>query len=214
MGSAPVHCVPHGIDHEVFQSRKADQEHRELGIPGTQTILLFVAQSSENPLKGFGHLSEALRKIDVENVTLVSVGRDKPEMPSDSPHIHVGYIDDDRRLSTIYSMADVFVIPSLQEAFGQTALESMACGTPVVGFNVGGIPDMVRPNRTGWLAEAGNVRSLREAIERALTQEKKRHRMAKRCREVVEEEYTLEKQAHQYRSLYRSILDQDTDRYE
>jgi glycosyltransferase involved in cell wall biosynthesis len=185
-----------------------------LGIPDTRKILLFVAQSSENPLKGFGHLTEALRKIDIEDVTLVSVGRNEPEVPANSSHVHVGYIDDDSMLSTIYSMADVFVIPSLQEAFGQTALESMACGTPVVGFNAGGIPDMVRPNETGWLAETGNVRSLRKAIERALMQDGKRHRMSKRCREVVEEEYTLKKQANQYLLLYRSILEQNTDRCE
>ena len=82
----------------------------------------------------------------------------------------------------------------------------MACGTPVVGFDTGGIPDMVRPGETGWLAETGNVRALREAIEQALSNANERERMAERCREVAVEEYRLEVQARAYQELYREIL--------
>ncbi|MCS3697422.1 glycosyltransferase involved in cell wall biosynthesis [Salinibacter ruber] len=119
-------------------------------------------------------------------------------------------MDDDRRLSVLYSMADVFVIPSLQEAFGQTPLEAMACGTPVVGFKTGGIPDMVKPGETGWLAETGDVRSLRNALETALESDAERKRMGRRCREIVEEEYTLDRQAQQYEELYNSILEPES----
>jgi glycosyltransferase involved in cell wall biosynthesis len=82
----------------------------------------------------------------------------------------------------------------------------MASGTPVIGFKTGGIPDMVRPDETGWLAEVGNVRALRDQIEHALRDKEKRERLGRNCREIVEEEYTLERQATQYQRLYEDLL--------
>jgi glycosyltransferase involved in cell wall biosynthesis len=82
----------------------------------------------------------------------------------------------------------------------------MTCGTPVFRFDTGGIPDMVRPGETGWLAETGSVRTLREAIEQALSHDDKCGRLVKRCRAVVENEYTLEHQARRYRDLYEETL--------
>ena len=207
-GDVPIHCIPHGLDHTLFRPREAQHERRKIGIPEGQKVALFVAHSSTDPRKGFGLLCEALEGLQLDEVTLVSIGGSAPKVPESLSHIHVGYAEDDQRLSVLYSMADVFIIPSLQEAFGQTAIEAMACGTPVVGFDTGGIPDMVRPGETGWLAETGNVRSLRQAIESALENEGERRRMGQRCREVVEEEYTLERQARQYKSLYESIPEQ------
>lgn len=204
----PIHCIPHGLDHTLFRPRDVQHERRKISIPEGQKVALFVAHSSTDPRKGFGILSEALARLQFDDVTLISIGRNAPTVSEGLSHVHVGYVDENQRLSVLYSMADVFIIPSLQEAFGQTAIEAMACGTPVVGFNAGGIPDMVRPGETGWLAETGNVRSLRQAIESALENEGERRRMGQRCREVVEEEYTLERQARQYKSLYESILEQ------
>jgi glycosyltransferase involved in cell wall biosynthesis len=204
----PINCIPHGLDHTLFRPRDAQHERRKISIPEGQKVALFVAHSSTDPRKGFGILSEALARLQFDDVTLISIGRNAPTVPEGLSHFHVGYVDEDQRLSVLYSMADVFIIPSLQEAFGQTALEAMACGTPVVGFDAGGIPDMVRPDETGWLAKTGNVRSLHQALETALENDGERERMGRRCREVVEEEYTLERQARQYKALYESILEQ------
>ena len=109
-------------------------------------------------------------------------------------------------LSTIYSAADVFVIPSLQESFGQTVIESLACGTPVVGFASGGIVDMVRPGQTGWLAPTGDTNALREAIETALRDRERRIVMSPLCRQIAVEEYSLDVQARAYAKLYETLL--------
>ena len=82
----------------------------------------------------------------------------------------------------------------------------MTCGTPVFRFDTSGIPDMVRPGETGWLAETGSVRTLREAIEQALADDAAREQRGQRGRGVVEEEYTLERQARRYRNLYDGLL--------
>jgi glycosyltransferase involved in cell wall biosynthesis len=178
-----------------------------LGIPESHKTILFVAQSTANHRKGFRLLADALKQLSIDNITLVSVGSNKPSISGKLPHVHVGRIEDDEKLAELYSMVSVFVIPSRQDNLPNTVLESMACGTPVVGFDTGGIPDMVRPNETGWLAEPGNVRSLRNAIETALSDQTDRERKARRCRKVVEEEYTIERQAEEYKSIYKSVLD-------
>jgi glycosyltransferase involved in cell wall biosynthesis len=106
----------------------------------------------------------------------------------------------------VYSSAEVFVIPSLQEAFGQTALESMACGTPVVGSDAGGIPEVVRDGVTGLLSRAGESLSLRDAILRLLNDSSLRSSLGANCREIAVREYALEMQARNYVDLYEDIL--------
>ncbi|MCS4114597.1 glycosyltransferase family 4 protein [Salinibacter ruber] len=203
-GHASVDVIPHGLDIGTFCPRNTDGIRKALEIPKGHRIVLFVADYSTRR-KGFDLLTSALKLEEAENVMLVSIGSDQPEMETEQPHLHLGRIESDTLLSVFYSLADLFVIPSRQEAFGQTALEAMACGTPVVGFEVGGIPDMVRPGETGWLAASESARALREAIEAALSDEAERERTGQRCREVVEEEYALGVQAKRYKYLYDRI---------
>jgi glycosyltransferase involved in cell wall biosynthesis len=142
----------------------------------------------------------------VDDLLLVSVGGGEPKIDS-VPHRHLGRIKDDRVLSLAYSAADVYVIASLQESFGQTVTEAMACGTPVAAFASGGIVDMVRPSVTGDLAPTGDVPALREAVKNLLNDPARRAMMAENCRRVVLEEYSLKVQAKAYLALYESLVE-------
>jgi glycosyltransferase involved in cell wall biosynthesis len=198
--------IPNGLDVDLFRPRESQSLRSSMEIPSHHRIVLFVAQSTQNHRKGFDLLAESLSDLGQDDVTLLSIGGEKPELETTLSHLHLGTIESDLLLSVFYSLADLFVIPSRQDNLPNTVLESMACGTPVVGFDTGGIPDMVRPGKTGWLAEVGNVRDLRRAIERALENDTIREQRGRCAREVVEEEYTLERQAQQYTDLYRDIL--------
>lgn len=203
----PVSVIPYGIDTTVFAPCDDTGLRQALGMTPDDLALLFVADSTTNQRKGFRLLLEALSGLDLgDHVHLMSVGAHEPEIASSVIHHHLGRITNDRLLAAIYSAADVFVIPSLQDNLPNTVLESMACGTPVVGFDAGGIPDMVRPEETGWLAKTGDVPSLRRTIRQALGDDEARRRRAKRCREVAEAEYRLQHQADAYRQLYREVL--------
>lgn len=206
LSEAPVHIIPNGLDHHSFRPRETQGMRSALEIPSDHRIVLFVAQSARNHRKGFDLLAKALGAMDKDDVTLLSIGGKEPDLKTSLAHVHLGTIGSDLLLSVFYSLADLFVIPSRQDNLPNTVLESMACGTPVVGFDTGGIPDMVRPGETGWLAETGNVRALREAIAQALADESAREQRGTRAREVVEAEYTLERQAQQYTDLYEHIL--------
>ncbi len=207
LAGVPVTSILYGLDTGVFAPRDPAAARAELGIPAGARVVLFVADSVENRRKGFPLLLEALGGMrDAPGLLLLSIGRGRPAVPGGLPHLHFEHVASDRLLSILYSAADVFVIPSLQEAFGQTALEAMACGTPVVGFDAGGIPEMVRPGVTGLLARCGDVAGLREAVLALLSDDELRARMGASCRELAAREHGLEVQARRYAELYRALL--------
>lgn len=211
MGRFPVTIIPNGLEVRDFAPRDRRFSRDFFDLPPEARIVLFAADSTSTVRKGLAELTEALQGMaGVDNLLLISVGGGDPRVTG-VPHRHLGRIKDDRVLSLAYSAADVYVIASLQESFGQTVTESMACGTPVVGFASGGIVDMVRPGLTGELAPTKDVPALRQAIKNLLNDPDLRARMAENCRRIVLEEYSLEVQARAYRSLYESIVTRAAD---
>ena len=202
-----VEAIHYGLDVETFAPRDRAAARSVLGLPPSAKIILFVADHPNIRRKGFATLVDALTVLSKDREPfLLSMGRDKPEFSKPFPHLHIGYVVEERYQSVIYSAADIFVIPSLQEALGQTALEAMACGTPVVGSDAGGIPEIVRDGATGLLFPAGDPRSLAAAIEKLLGDEKRLAVMGEECRRVALEGYTLEIQAKRYAKLYEEML--------
>jgi glycosyltransferase involved in cell wall biosynthesis len=133
-------------------------------------------------------------------------GTDDVERHGLPPIRYSGPLRSAEELAAVYCAADIFVIPSLAEAFGQTAMEAMACGRPVVGFDTGGIPDIVRPGQTGLLAAPGDTAQLADAIAWMMQHRAEREAMGRNARAMVEAQFTLERQARQYVELYRLLL--------
>jgi glycosyltransferase involved in cell wall biosynthesis len=207
----PVVIIPNSVETDVFVPAGKNASRDRFGIPRDKTVILFIADSVDNKRKGFDHLVKALTGITGRaDLLLVSIGNKKPDVPG-LPLIHLGRITDDPALAAAYAAADLFVIPSIQESFGQTVIESMACGTPVVGFDTGGIPDMVRPGITGSLAKVGDADDLRAKIVDLLDDPQRRAAMAIRCREIAVAEYAQPVQAAAYRRLYETILNKAAD---
>jgi glycosyltransferase involved in cell wall biosynthesis len=207
MGRFSTTIIPNGLDTRDFAPRDKKFSRDFFDLPPESKIVLFAADSAATVRKGFAYLAEALQGMtDVDNLLLVSVGGGTPQL-ANVPHRHLGRINSDRVLSLAYSAADVYVIASLQESFGQTVTESMACGTPVVGFASGGIPDMVRPGLTGALAPTKDVPALRAAVKELLNDPARRATMSDHCRRIVLAEYSLDVQARAYLALYESLLE-------
>ncbi len=207
LGNFPVTVIANGLDIDDFAPRDRCVARHVLGIPQDARVVLFVAGAYTRRIKGFALLVHALDGLcDLTNLLLVSLGGGNPPVSTQIPHLHLGLIRNDRLLSLIYSAADVFVIPSLQENLPTTVMEAMACGTPVVGFAVGGIPDMVCPGITGLLAPPHDVAALRDAIREILRDPQQRSQMAANCRRVAVEEYALEVAGRRYAELYESVL--------
>jgi glycosyltransferase involved in cell wall biosynthesis len=203
----PVSVIPYGLDTDDFAPRDRAVARQVLGIPQDAKVVLFVAQAVGVRRKGFALLAEALESMqDVPGLFLLSLGSGRPTIRASIRHSHFRSVSDDRLLSLIYSAADVFVVPSLEDNLPATVLEALACGTPVAGFDIGGIPDMVRPGVTGSLASAGDVKGLRRAILDLLQDDEGRREMGASCRRIAEDEYRLDIQARRYEALYEQLL--------
>lgn len=204
----PVTVIPNSLDTDNFAPRDQGVARKALGIPVEAKVLLFVAQNVNNERKGFPFLVDALKRVAaVKDFQLVSIGSGVTEINGRIEHIHLGNIESDRLLSLIYSAASCLLNVSLQDNFPNTIMESMACGTPAVGFDVGGVPDLIRDGVTGLLAPKGNVDNLRDKILSLLDDKKGREEMSANCRRIAEEEYDLGVQAGEYAKLYEKMIE-------
>jgi glycosyltransferase involved in cell wall biosynthesis len=206
-GKFEVCVIPNGLDIEIFQPRNKQAVREALGFGSDENVIMFVAENIGNNRKGLDLLLAALDALgDRQNVRLVTVGSGECILPTSFSHCHIGQVNSDRILSIIYTAADIVVIPSRQENLATTALEALACGTPIVAFRVGGMPEITRSGLTGLLAEPENIRDLRDCIAKLLTDSNLRTEMANNCRRVAKEDYSLELQAQRYLDLYKSLL--------
>lgn len=206
MGKFPLTIIPSGVDTRDFSPREARFARNLLGIPPGARVILFVADSLDIRRKGFPVLQQALAGLaDLPHLFLASVGSGEPSLEARVPHLHLGRTDNDRLLSLIYSAADLFVIPSLQDNAPNTVMEALACGTPVVGFAAGGIVDLVQDGITGRLAPVGEVESLGGAIRELLEDAAGRQEMADNCRRRGLQDFSLEVMGRNYGQLYQRL---------
>jgi glycosyltransferase involved in cell wall biosynthesis len=118
----------------------------------------------------------------------------------------LGYVSNDRFKAIAYSAADIFVFPTRADNLPLVLQESMACGTPMVSFNIGGVPDLVRPGVTGYLAQPENSEDLCQRLIQLLEDQSLRQQMARNCRAIALQEYPIELQAKRYIDLYKNLL--------
>lgn len=205
-GKSIVEHIPYGLDGKIFRDLDQNFSRDLLGIPREKKVVLFVADSLKNKRKGFIYLKEAFRKIQHKDLFLCAVGNTDSGIRSDSI-VELGPIKDERLMSAVYSAADVFVIPSLIDNLPNTVLESLMCGTPVIGFPVGGIPDMVAHEENGLLTEEISVNDLVITLNSFLADPERFDRNKIRLNAI--KKYDLEIQAKKYYELYRKILNND-----
>ena len=200
--------IPNGFPSDVFAPSPARRELREAyGIPPGAKLLLFGAESLLIERKGLAYLLQALKGMATQGITLAVFGKlpEELRLQVNLPLINLGYFEDETDLAARYSMADLFVIPSLQDNLPNTVVEAMLCGVPVLGFNIGGIPDMVEHQRTGYLAPPRDVSGLIDGINWCLFHPEAAG-MGARSREKALACYSQEVQAQSYRALYRELL--------
>ncbi len=208
-----IEVIPNGIDLNRYKPVNKQVARDLLSLPQEKNLILFGAlDSTSTARKGFPLLAEALgilsRMSISHEIEVVIFGASAPNQQIEfglRTH-YVGQFHDELSLVLLYAAADVFVAPSIQENLANTVIESLACGTPCVAFNVGGMPDMIEHQRNGWLAQLYAPDDLAAGIAWVLENKQRWKALSLRSRRKAEEEYALEKVSRQYSGLYNEIL--------
>ena len=184
----------------------------ELGVGWEEAVLAFGAEGgSADRRKGYDILQAALERLHLYHEgpvrLLVFGGEKKTGMIASYPVIFLGHLNTDYALRCAYCAADVFVCPSRDDNLPNTIVESLACGTPVAAFAVGGIPDMVQDNVNGCLATPHDPEELARCIA-SILKDKERHRhMATAARQRVLDLFSPSVVARQHQELYEEVLE-------
>ncbi|MCL1467694.1 glycosyltransferase family 4 protein [Argonema galeatum] len=208
-----VEVIHNALDAAKFKPLPKKFVRKILGLPQDKKIILYGAiEALTDKRKGFQYLEIALQQLAQngynENAEVVIFGSSKPENAPDlgMPITYMGRLHDDISLALVYAAADVSIVPSIQEAFGKTAMESLACGTPVVSFDSTGLKDIVEHEKNGYRATCFSADDLAKGIAWVLQDEQRWQVLSHRAREKVEQEFTLDIQARSYLQLYQEAL--------
>lgn len=211
--SAKVVNIPNTLDTQVFKPTDKASARQILSLSSEKFIMMSGFMPSRMDLhKGTSYLLDAIElfaanyDLDPDQMELVIFGnRDEKNVP-DFPirTTFLGTISDDEKLALCYSAADVFLAPSLEDNLPNTVMESLACGTPVVAFRTGGIPDMVQHQQNGYLAEYRSSADLARGI--AWVYSANRQVLSLNSRRTIEDSFSEHIIARRHIDLYESLL--------
>lgn len=206
-----ITLIPNCIDTNIFIPFDKFEMRKKFNLPYNKNIILFGAINSfKDKRKGLSELLDALKFIkNKDKYHLATFGDADSDVIREIgfSYSNFGVVNDDYLLAQIYSAASVFVAPSLEEAFGKTIVEAMACGTPVVAFGATGPKELILHKENGYLARPFDVKDLSAGIQFILEHENISF-LNERARKTVVNNYSLSVVSSQYISLYNSILEE------
>lgn len=210
-----IEVIPNGLN--LDQYRPVDQQYarRKLGLPeDVRLVLSGAVAATSDERKGFAYLQRALRQLGLRagnrKVAVAVFGTSEAPagwVDGDLQTFWLGDISNEEKLVQAYAAADVFLAPSLQDNLPNTVVEAMACGTPTVAFDIGGMPDIIEHERTGYLAKPYDPDQLAAGLDWLLGADRQLCREIRlRCRKRTAELFDLGTAAKRYVALYESVL--------
>jgi len=210
-----INIIPNPLNTGVFKPVSSEIAREALNLPKNKILILFGSTQGTRPerkgfsylLKAFKLLKERERKYNGE-IELVVFGSSNQKEISHLPvkTTFLGYLNDNYSLALSYNAADLFVGPSLQESFGQTFSESMACGTPCIAFDYSGPRDIIDHKENGYLAKYKSPESLAKGIIWLLKDREKLKELGAKARKKAKNEYNMLTVGEQYRNLHGELL--------
>ena len=207
-------AIHNPVDHEQFKPAERETACRNLGLDPSKKYILFGAANVKNMLKGFTYFREAIEILaqkyeHVNGTEILLFGKSARDMMQafPLPVREFAFVRSERTMIDLYSASHLFVIPSLQDNLPNTILESMFCGTPVIGFRTGGIPEMIRHRENGYLADLRSSGDLAEGIAWGLAAESY-ERLSARTRETAMERFSMESSLQGHLEVYRNMINQ------
>ena len=210
--SSSFYTIRNSIDTDTFCPKDKSEIRCEMGIPENAFVVLFGADVVAEKRKGFDIFNSAVDELTNRNVTpgegihLLCFGDLASDYKFTAPFTNLGYLDSPQEIAKAYQASDLFVLPSLEDNLPNTMLESMACGTPILGFDTGGIGDIVTAGENGYLAVEKNSKSLAALIAYAIRHRSENTLLGIEARKKIVEQCSHEVQATNYTALYESLV--------
>ena len=207
-GKRRIELIPNGLDVELFSPLDKEAVRKIMKLPLNKKIILYGASYAvHDPRKGFSYLFEALQKLSHHRneYEVVVFGSSDTPMKLDIPIRFLGFLEEHLLLQMAYSAADVMIVPSLEEPFGQTVTEAMACAAPVVVFSGTGPAGIVDHQVNGYIAQHSDSEDLAKGIEWVLDNEQRRQKLSANARQKVLDIYDIRVVVEQYAQLYKSL---------
>jgi glycosyltransferase involved in cell wall biosynthesis len=208
------YILPNTLDTRVFKPINKEVCQKAYNLPTDNKLILFGAiDATGDERKGYKLLIEAINKLATKNVELVIFGNEKPLSESifNFKVHYVGKIRDTVSLALLYSAVHVMIVPSLQEAFGQTASEALACGTPTICFSNTGTADIIDHKTNGYIAELNNTTDLSEGINWILNNPDYLN-LCENARKKAIETYDYSVVANSYKKLYTTLINEELNK--
>ncbi len=210
--NARIEIVPNPINTNIYKPIDKVVSRTIMNLPIGKSIILFGATNSiGDERKGIKYLLSALNNIPIEkreNLLIVIFGSTRPQNPIFEKFniFYFGELKDEQSLAVLYSCADVFIAPSLEDNLPLTVMESLACGIPVVAFNIGGMPDMIDHKLNGYLATPFDSADLAIGLNWILENPERRISLGRNARNKVLENYTSDIVVEKYKKIYASLI--------
>lgn len=197
-----IELIYNGVDENVFLNIDTKRARAELGLPVDKKIILFVASfGMHQKAKGSLVIPEILERLSDPDLEFVSIGN--PGLDHSDP-TRLPYIDEQKKLALYYAAADILLFPSIAENCPLVVLESMSCGTPVVAYSVGGVPELIEHKKTGYLADYLDLNDLIRGIRFFLDDPNILKSAGEASREIVLRKFTLSRMVESYLRIYQT----------
>ena len=210
-GNKRIEILPNGIDTEVYKPLDKKMARTACNLPQDKKLIMFSAfDATSDKRKGGQFLLDALERLSDgdfgKSAELIIVGATSGSLGRTGLKTHfMGIHYDELSQVLLYTAADVLVAPSIQENLSNTVMESLSCGTPVVAFNIGGMPDMIEHEKNGYLATPFETRDLAHGISWVIESNERYAQLSSAARNKVEKHYASQIVANQYLDLYRDV---------
>lgn len=209
--SCPIVVIPNAVDYELFSKKHDSVFLDKLAYHlGKKTNDIMLITTSRLVIKNA--VADVIRSLQYlpENVKFIILGQGYEEqnlrklvsqLKLESRVIFLGYIPH-AEMPKYLQISDVFIRPSLSEGLGNSFLEAMASGIPVIGTNVGGIPDFLKDGETGLFCEINNPKSIAQKVEKLIKDQESRQYIVKNAKDMVEKNYRWEMISKRMKDLF------------
>lgn len=207
LGHFDIKLIYNGVNPNIFKNINKNEARDKLDLPKDKKILLFSALTGlDDPLKGGEFIKTAYEELKNDDILFICTGgKEKREINEN--FFEFEYIADENELALFFAASDLFIYPALTDNCPLSVLESMSCGTPVISFKTGGIPELVQHLESGYIADYKDKNDFVNGIKTLLNSEELLKKCSHQAREIVLTEFTIDLMLEKYMELYYETIE-------